>query len=675
MADTLTLAQDHMKKQVADAAIIQAGLSVAFDKQLRASDLDGSFPTYLRSALALVAAGRTRAYDTALAYYGEAKKGAGFEATIPSIPVPELDLMAATQALLMNGPVSIRKQLSTGEGLTAAMAKAKAQTLRVGKRLTLESPRTTLINLSKKDKDALGWSRVSDGQPCHFCAMLLSRGPVYSEETVRFQAHNGCGCSVRPFFKGEAHGGWSPDARALNLLWKGVDENGDPLPGREKGKSLTVNEWRAFYGAATNDPSSKVFEAFTDKVAIHISSPAVVAARKAAQEAYDAQRAAVRAAEIAAKEAETAAAKAAADAAAKEAAKQAAKIKKWQGKPAPVKPIEPKPASTLGPAAFDQWLEDAKKRFKDFADKTGNPKNDLTTSLNWTYFQKVVNEHDRAALTYLKSNHYIDDKMEKDALAAMKKADEPIPGAAEAYKKELASFKRRMTTYKRNLADWREINGVTAELKGMDSARVFDNDYTATRWADENLTIAQGKERSAIRTYTGSSYRPWNDALRKQADATKLPEGQFKKLTEEADAGFGPAPEDFLVHRGTGWNEFVMGGERKTQIPPPPPESLIGTVQTQHGYMSTSVGTSAAFGGAVQLKILVPKGHGVSWAMPYSQFTHERELLMQRGTSLFVHDVYKKGSSWVVEAEILPMDADLDSFAGMPPAPRSEKFT
>lgn len=675
MANTLTLAQDHMKKQVADAAIIQAGLSVAFDKQLRASDLDGSFPTYLRSALALVAAGRTRAYDTALAYYGEAKKGAGFAATIPAIPVPELDLMGATEALLMNGPVSIKKQLLTGEGLTAAMAKAKAQTLRVGKRLTLEAPRTTLINLTKKDKDALGWSRVSDGQPCHFCAMLLSRGPVYSEETVRFQAHNGCGCSVRPYFKGEAHGGWSPDALALRRLWDGVDENGEPLPGREKGKTLNINEWRAFYGEATNDPSSKVFQAFTDKVAIHISSPAVVAARKSAQEAYDAQREALRAAEMAAKEAETAAAKAAADAAAKEAAKQAAKIKKWQGKPAPVKPIEPKPAATLGEAAFDNWLAKVKARYEAFAKSKGQAKTNLEDSFNWSYVQNVIKAHDKGALDALKSMHYVDEALYKEALDAMKAADAPIPGAAEAYKKELASFKRRMTTYKRNLADWREINGVTAELKGMDSARVFDNDHTAIKWADDNLKIAQGKERSAIRTYTGSSYRPWNDALRKQADSTKLPAGQFKDLTAEADAGFGPAPEDFLVHRGTGWNEFVMGGERKTQIPPPPPESLIGTVQTQHGYMSTSIGTSAAFGGDVQLKILVPKGHGVSWAMPYSQFSSERELLMQRGTSIFVHDVYKKGYSWVVEAEILPMDADLDSFAGMPPAPRSEKFT
>ncbi|MDQ5822375.1 MAG: ADP-ribosyltransferase, partial [Actinomycetota bacterium] len=642
--DTIQLAQDHMQKQVMDAAAIQAGLSYAFDKQLKPNNLDASFPTYLRSALALVAAGRSKAHATAVNYYGEAKTGAGFERTIPMLQAPALDIMAATQNLLSEGPISIKKQLASGDGLMAAMAKAKAQTLSVGKRLTLESSRATLINLSNKDKDAQGWSRVSDGQPCHFCAMLLSRGPVYGEQSGKFRAHNGCGCSVRPYFKGEAHGGWSPDALALRNLWDGVDEHGNELPGRTKGNTLTVNEWRSFYGGAVNDPSSKVFDTFTDKVAIHISSPAVVAARQSAQAAYDAQRETQKLAEKAAKEAEDSGALKAAQEAAKLAAAEAAKIKKWQGKPAPKKPVEPVPASTLGEAAFDPWLAAVKARFTAFANSTGNPKNDLTKSLNWNSVQAVIKSHDKVALDSLKSMHYIDDVLHAEALAAMKAADAPIPGAADAYKKELSAYKRRLNTYKKGLVDWREINGVTSELKGMDAGKVFTSDHEAIAWAGQKLKIAEGVNRTAIKTYTGSSYRPWNDALRSQADADKLPEGTYKTKTKQADAGFGPAPEDFIVHRGTGWDEFLMGdGTRTRSIPPPPPESLIGSVQVQHGYSSTSMGTSSAFGGSVALKLMVPEGHGVSWAMPYSNFSNERELLLERGTKLFVHDVYQKG--------------------------------
>ncbi|WNN93960.1 capsid maturation protease and VIP2-like ADP-ribosyltransferase toxin [Arthrobacter phage Nitro] len=676
------LSRSHMTKQVQDAAVVQAGLAVAFDKGLNPADLDGTSATYLRSALALVGAGRGLAVKTATDYYGAAKRGAGFDTVVPLLPAPQMDLAMAAQALLVNGPISVKKQLASGVGLIAAMDAAKAQTLRVGKRLVLEAPRKHLIELSSKDKDALGWARVSDGQPCHFCAMLVGRGPVYSEETVRFRAHNGCGCSVRPFFKGEADGGWSPDAKALRNLWDGVDEHGNPLPGRTPGTTLTINEWREFYGHAVNDPGSPVFKTFTDKVARHISSPAIVEARKMAATAYQAQRTAQLAAEKAAREAQTAAAQKIAEEEAKKAAAEAAKIKKWKGKPAPVKPIEPKPASTLGPAAFDQFLADAKKRFADFAAKTGNPKNDLTLSLNWNYFQKVVNDHDKAALSYLKSNNYIDSKLEADALAAMKAADAPIPGAAAAYKKELTSYRNRLTRYKRYVEEWREVNGITSTASGMDGALIFKTNHEAVDWANKGFPPPpDGAGKNALIKYTGGSYREWNNALRKHGNGDTLPPGSWKSHTKDADSAFTAAPEDFIVTRGTGWSEFATpDGKRSYSIPPPPPEDLIGTVQTQHGYTSTAMSgqsDNSSFGGDVQLKIRVPQGHPVAWVDPFSQYRGEREMLLSRSTSLYIHNVYKsgRGHHYIVEAEIIPHGVDPASFAASAtPTPATTPF-
>lgn len=666
--DLVGLSRSHMTKQVADAAQIQAGLAAAFDKKMDPAALDASFPAFYRSALALVTAGRSRAVKTATDYYGAAKTGAGFDALIPAVPAPELDLAMSVQALLLNGPVSVKKQLASGVGLIAAMDKAKAQTLRVGKRLVLEAPRKHLITLSHKDKDALGWARVSDGQPCHFCAMLVSRGPVYGEKTARFEAHNGCGCSVRPFFKGEADGGWSPDALALRELW---DEGGG-----------TIDAWRETYTAAVNDPGSKVFQTFTDKVARHISSPAIVAARKSAASAYTAAREAQKVAEAQARAAASSEAQKAAQEAAQEAAKEAAKIKKWKGKPAPVKPVEPKPAATLGPAAFDQFLADSKKRFADFAAKTGNPKNDLTLSLNWSYFQKVVNSHDKAALSYLKSNNYIDSKLEADALAAMKLADAPIPGAAEAYKKALRSYKGSLTRYKRYVEEWREVNGITSTAAGMDGATVFQSTSEAVDWANKQFPMPpNGAPKNALKLYTGGSYREWNTALRRHADGSTLPPGQWETHTKNADKGFVPAPEDFIVTRGSGWDEFATpDGKRSYSIPPPPPEDLIGTVQTQHGYTSTAMSGARAnstFGGSVQIKIRVPQGHPVAWVDPYSNFKGENELLLGRSTSLYIHNVYKSstGHHHVIEAEVIPQGVDPATFAASAtPMPASSPF-
>ena len=55
------------------------------------------------------------------------------------------------------------------------------------------------------------WRRVTDGNPCAFCAMLAGRGPVYrSRETAGLgrRFHERCGCSVE-----EVVGDWSPSAR------------------------------------------------------------------------------------------------------------------------------------------------------------------------------------------------------------------------------------------------------------------------------------------------------------------------------------------------------------------------------------------------------------------------------------------------------------------------------
>lgn len=670
------LAQKHMADQVRQATAVQAGLSAAFDKGLNPANLDASYPIYLRSALSVVSAGHGLGVKTATDYYGAAKRGAGYDSIVPLIPTPQLNIAEAAQTLLMTGPVSIKKQLSSGVGLYSAVQRAREQTLGAGKRLALSGGRQQLINLTKSDKDAVAWARVSDGQPCYFCAMLVSRGPVYKADTAHFKAHNRCGCSVRPVFKDDPDGGWSPDAKALNDLWTGKFD-----PDRPAFSTLTINEWRGYYGKAVADPSSDVFKTFTTKVAKHISDPAIVAARKAASEAWDAQRAIQLAAQDKAKDAATLAAQKAAEAEALAAAKEAAKIKKWQGKPAPVKPIEPKPASTLGEAAFDPWLAKVKDRYTAFATKTGNPKTQLEQSLNWSHVQKVIKSHDEAALTFLKSNQYIDDALYKEAKDAMKLADAPIPGAAAAYKRELTAYRNRLTRHKRYMEEWREVNGVTTMAKGLENAKTFTTNSEAMDWAAKNIAETPRGAKESLVHYTSNAYGPWNRALRDHADPLTPPPGAFKDHTLKADKGFVPAPSDFVVGRGTGWNEFAFqDGSRPFRVPPPPPEDLVGTVQTQHGYTSTAMSgenSNSSFSGEVQMKIMVPEGYPVSYAERYSRYKGERETLIARSTNYYIHAVYPSpnGHHYIVEAEIIPKGVDPAEWAaGASPLPRSTPF-
>lgn len=84
---------------------------------------------------------------------------------------------------------------------------ALTSTLGTASRIALEGGRATIIGTTLADPVALGWYRVTDGDPCAFCALLASRvalkgrGSLYhSEETASFKAHDHCGCAAAPLF-------------------------------------------------------------------------------------------------------------------------------------------------------------------------------------------------------------------------------------------------------------------------------------------------------------------------------------------------------------------------------------------------------------------------------------------------------------------------------------------
>lgn len=62
--------------------------------------------------------------------------------------------------------------------------------------------RASLIDSALADPQADGWQRAGRGE-CPFCAMLISRGAVYTEATVDFGAHDNCNCTVLPAWGGQ----------------------------------------------------------------------------------------------------------------------------------------------------------------------------------------------------------------------------------------------------------------------------------------------------------------------------------------------------------------------------------------------------------------------------------------------------------------------------------------
>lgn len=67
----------------------------------------------------------------------------------------------------------------------------------------LAGGRMTIIGSARVDSAALGWARVTSGDPCAFCRSLAARGPVYkSEKSAGFEAHGHCSCSPEIVYPG-----------------------------------------------------------------------------------------------------------------------------------------------------------------------------------------------------------------------------------------------------------------------------------------------------------------------------------------------------------------------------------------------------------------------------------------------------------------------------------------
>lgn len=234
------MARAHMRRQVKDAGVTQAALSRLWDQTVDPDDFVRTFEIFREKAVPLIQAGQSRSASVADDYYRDILRRGGYPVPRrlpPRIPASDAYVKGslAAGAKFSDTAWKIRRG---GNGRELA-AKSKAAMLRSSKRQILNASRTRLLEHHKVDKNVRGWARVSDGKPCGFCAMLVSRGPVYSTATARFDAHDGCGCSARLVLRGEPGGGWDSESESYKVLW-------DELRNLKDFRYYVDNPYRAF---------------------------------------------------------------------------------------------------------------------------------------------------------------------------------------------------------------------------------------------------------------------------------------------------------------------------------------------------------------------------------------------------------------------------------------------
>lgn len=161
--------------------------------------LDRTFPTWLRAVETLVGGHRRTSAQIAAGYYATFRRF-NLGDTKPFDPIlgDALDLKRFGTSMLVTGPVSVKSALSRGVELATAADIANARSAAAGMRFALGGGRDTITRSVAADSRARGWTRVTSGRACDFCASLA--GEVFSEASVAFAAHDRCGCSGEPAF-------------------------------------------------------------------------------------------------------------------------------------------------------------------------------------------------------------------------------------------------------------------------------------------------------------------------------------------------------------------------------------------------------------------------------------------------------------------------------------------
>lgn len=214
----------HSQQQVAKVASTQADLRNLWNRVIDPSDLAGSYTRFAVGASAFVQQARSDAMPLATRYYRDSQEIAGYtRIDDDNRPLAlQQSLEADITSLYVTGFVTMQKQINQGSSVDYAERVGQSAMLRAAQRRILDAPRQGIIDRTVQDPGAVGWARVGDGNPCYFCAMLISRGPVYSERTVNFRAHDGCGCGAKMCFRNDPSRGWTDQSRALRALY---DEN------------------------------------------------------------------------------------------------------------------------------------------------------------------------------------------------------------------------------------------------------------------------------------------------------------------------------------------------------------------------------------------------------------------------------------------------------------------
>lgn len=165
-------------------------------------------------------------------------------------------------------------------------------------------------------------------------------------------------------------------------------------------------------------------------------------------------------------------------------------------------------------------------------------------------------------------------------------------------------------------------------------------------WLSDNPWDA--KQKRDLTHYTSNAYVEMNKYLRGISSTIS---DRSKAAIDGTRAGMRPTTEPIMVRRGSGADQFISLGVGRGQTHLL--WGLTGKTFQDKGFLSTSAGGQAAFGGEVKLEIECPIGTPMAYVAPISRYPHENEMLLQSGLEYEVLQVRKEGGQFVVRMRVV----------------------
>lgn len=172
--------------------------------------------------------------------------------------------------------------------------------------------------------------------------------------------------------------------------------------------------------------------------------------------------------------------------------------------------------------------------------------------------------------------------------------------------------------------------------------------YDAQKLQDAETAWSSSESRD-LRYYTSGSYSEINDYLRQIADE-RYTSSRAKSAARYIQSGMRPSTRAMRLYRGTTAKQFGLGSNATFADL----QKLIGKKIQDKGFMSTSVGSDAAFSSKpVILAIDAPPGSQMAFVKSISHYGHENEMLLAAGTKYLVESVTQGARQIIVTVRII----------------------